>query len=224
MSLRLNKHEFAVTASGTWFQDLSVNDFIIIPFQPDTSDVSDAPDTPGMPGTAAVSRAQTSLERPAGALAQNIRTHEDAVEAEYTHRERRPSSEWRMHHRSYLTRPDAKCIIHLHPQNATVLASADREIRLITLDHAYYVGNIETVEFAHNASVKLADTVAAAHRHCNSVILRHHGCSVMAETVEMAYRRILNLEDAAKATLLLESIGDTHTCFPAEALKQLKHV
>ena len=46
------------------------------------------------------------------------------------------------------------------------------------------------------------------------MILGHHGCSTLGDTVEMAYRRALNLEEAANAPLMCASIGNTTATFP----------
>lgn len=126
----------------------------------------------------------------------------------------KPSSEWKLHHRAYRARPDAECVLHLHPRTAVTLASLGREIRLITLDHAYYLGSIGVTPFYHNGTDELADTAAEQLRTHDCVVMRHHGCSVVAGTVEMAYRRALNLEDAAQATALALQLGDEATVFP----------
>ncbi|WP_200332258.1 class II aldolase/adducin family protein [Leucobacter sp. L43] len=128
----------------------------------------------------------------------------------------RPSSEWKLHHRAYLARPDAECVLHLHPRTAVVLASVGTPIRRLTLDHAYYLGEIAVVPFYHNGTDELADTAAEALRDHNCVVMQHHGCSVVADTVQMAYRRALNLEDAAQATALAVQLGDTITAFPED--------
>lgn len=135
----------------------------------------------------------------------------------------RPSSEWKLHERAYLVRPDAQCVLHLHPRQAVVLASIGVPIRLLTLDHAFYVRSIGVTPFHHNGSDELADTAASALREHDCVVMQHHGCTVVADTVEMAYRRALNLEDAAKSTALALSLGDTATTFPPEALAELHH-
>lgn len=135
----------------------------------------------------------------------------------------RPSSEWKLHHRAYLARPDAECVIHLHPRHAVVLASIGREIRLLTLDHAFYAGSIGVTPFYHNGSTELADTAAEQLRAHNCVVMKHHGCSVVGDTVSMTYRRALNLEDAAKATALALQLGDTDTVFPPESFAEIQH-
>lgn len=135
----------------------------------------------------------------------------------------RPSSEWKLHERAYLARPDAQCVLHLHPRQAVVLASIGIPIRLLTLDHAFYVRSIGVTPFHPNGSEELADAAAEALREHDCVVMQHHGCTVVADTVEMAYRRALNLEDAAKSTALALSLGDTDTTFPPEALTDLHH-
>ncbi|QIM17924.1 class II aldolase/adducin family protein [Leucobacter coleopterorum] len=135
----------------------------------------------------------------------------------------KPSSEWKLHHRAYLARPDAACVIHLHPRHAVVLASIGHEIRLLTLDHAFYVGSVGLTPFYHNGSDELADTAAEQLRSHNCVVMQHHGCSVVGDSVEMTYRRALNLEDAAKATALALQLGDTDTTFPPEAFAEIYH-
>ena len=128
-----------------------------------------------------------------------------------------PSSEWKLHHRAYLARPDAECVLHLHPRTAVVLASLGKPIRRLTLDHAYYLGEIAVTPFFHNGTEELADTAAHALRDHDCVVMQHHGCSVVADSVQMAYRRALNLEDAAQATVLALQLGDTATVFPDDS-------
>lgn len=174
LSVRIAEDRFAVSASGTWLDRLTPDDFV---------DLSLAEEEDG------------SGEVDGG---------------------RRPSSEWRLHHRAYLARPDAECVLHLHPRTAVLLASIGAPIRLLTLDHAYYVGSIGVTPFFDNGTEELADTAAAALREHDCVVMQHHGCSVVADTVDMAYRRALNLEDAAQATALALQLGDVDTIFPAE--------
>ena len=171
LSVRISDTEFAVSASGTWLDRLTRDDFAVL---------SVADDEDGSP-------------RDGGP---------------------KPSSEWKLHHRAYRARPDIECVLHLHPRTAVVLASLGREIRLLTLDHAYYLGSIGVTPFFHNGTDELADTAAAELREHDCVIMQHHGCSVVADTVSMAYRRALNLEDAAQATALALQLGDTTTAFP----------
>lgn len=136
----------------------------------------------------------------------------------------RPSSEWRLHARTYEVRPDVRCVIHLHPQAAVTLDACGEAVRLITLDHAYYLRRVVRVPFAHNGSDELADTAAEAARDADAIIMGHHGSSTLGPTIEMAYRRALQLEDAAEATFRCLGIGNRDAAFPPEAREGLRHL
>lgn len=135
----------------------------------------------------------------------------------------RPSSEWKLHQRSYQVREDAACIIHLHPQYAVLLDALGHRIRLITLDHAYYVKSIGRTDYFPNGSDELADSAAEEARDHNCIILGNHGCSAIGPDIAMAYRRAVNLEQAAEATYRALLLGDTTTEFPRSQWENLHH-
>lgn len=134
-----------------------------------------------------------------------------------------PSSEWKLHQRSYRTRADVNAVVHVHPQHAVLLNALGHDVRLITLDHAYYVRSIGTTPYYPNGSDELADSAAEQAAHHDCIIMGHHGCSALGDSVNMAFRRALNLEEAATATYRALLLGDTETSFPAEALAALHH-
>lgn len=135
----------------------------------------------------------------------------------------RPSSEWKLHHRTYRARPDVAAVVHLHPQYAVLVDALGYPVRMMTLDHAYYVRSVGVAPYHPNGSDELADAAAAEATRHNCVILRHHGCSAVGATVEMAHRRALNLEEAAIATYRALALGDTTTSFPPSELDALHH-
>jgi len=135
----------------------------------------------------------------------------------------RPSSEWKLHQRTYQECPGINCVIHLHPQHTVLLDALGHQIRLITLDHAYYVRSVGTVPYYPNGSDALADTTAEQAKIHNCVIQSFHGCSAHAENISMAFRRILNLEEAATATYRALVLGDKNTVFPPESFEALHH-
>jgi L-fuculose-phosphate aldolase len=123
-----------------------------------------------------------------------------------------PSSESALHAATYAVRPDVNAVIHLHPQIVVLLDALGESIRLITTDHAFYVGRVATTPFHPPGSAELAEVAAEAVRDgTNCVVLAHHGCSVVGDTLESALRRALNLEEAARLTyralLLTGGIG-----------------
>ncbi len=134
-----------------------------------------------------------------------------------------PSSEWKLHARTYRARGDVNAVVHVHPQHAVLVDAMGHRIRVLSLDHAHYVGSIGTVPYAPNGSDELADTAAEQARRHNCVVLSHHGCSAMGPDVGMAFRRAMNLEEAATATYRMLACGDVRTAFPEQALAQLGH-
>ncbi len=128
----------------------------------------------------------------------------------------RPSGEWRLHQRTYEVRPDVAAIVHIHPQHVLLVDMLGAPIRFTTLDHQYYLGSAGRVPFIPSGSRELADAAAEAARDHDAVVLAHHGCSALGDTVSMALRRALNLEEAAMMTYRLLVAGDTSADFPKE--------
>ena len=136
----------------------------------------------------------------------------------------RPSTEWRLHQRIYLVRPDVNAIIHLHPQYAVLLDALGYEVRLISLDQAYYVRKVARVPYFPSGSDEIANAAADAARNCDAVILGFHGCSCLGDTIAMGFRRALNLEQAAMTTFRCLQLGNTDLTFPPEWMARLQSV
>jgi L-fuculose-phosphate aldolase len=121
------------------------------------------------------------------------------------------STEWRLHTETYARRPDVNAIVHLHPQTSVLLTSLGHEIALTTTDHVFYLREVAVVPFDQPNSPELAQAAAqAVAGGVNVLVLAHHGCSVLADSVELAHKRAFNLEEAARATYsaLLLTGGD----------------
>jgi L-fuculose-phosphate aldolase len=145
------------------------------------------------------------------------------LDGEVTAGAERPSSEWKLHQRTYCARPDVNAVVHLHPQHAVLVDALGHRIRLITLDHACYVRSVGTVPYHPNGSDELAEGAAEQARQHDCIVLSHHGCSALGPDVGMAFRRALNLEEAATATYRALLLGDTGCTFPPEGLADLRH-
>jgi L-fuculose-phosphate aldolase len=135
-----------------------------------------------------------------------------------------PSTELALHLECYRVRPDAAAVIHVHPQLAVLLSALGLPIRAITTDHAAYVGPVRVAPYRHPGTPELATEAAAllADGECDCVVLAHHGCSVVADSVEMAHRRVLNLEEAARLTYAALALGDTGTVCPPSYRARLR--
>lgn len=115
-----------------------------------------------------------------------------------------PSTEVALHLATYRMRPDAAAIVHLHPQTLLLLDVLDEPVQLLTTDHAFYLRRVVTAPFHPPGSTELAAVAAAAVADgTNCVVLASHGCSVLGDSVEMAHRRVRNLEEAATLTYRL---------------------
>jgi ribulose-5-phosphate 4-epimerase/fuculose-1-phosphate aldolase len=113
----------------------------------------------------------------------------------------RPSTEAALHLATYRARPDVNAVIHLHPQMAILLDALGQRIRLVTTDHRVYLRDIARTPFHPPGSTELAAVAAAAAADgANCVLLAHHGCSVLGPDLDMAYRRAVNLDEAARLT------------------------
>jgi L-fuculose-phosphate aldolase len=129
-----------------------------------------------------------------------------------------PSVELPLHLECYRVRPDVNAVVHLHPQLSVLLSALGHPIRLITTDHVYYVREVRVAPYRHSGTTALATEAAGllADGDCNCVILSHHGCSVVADTIELAHKRAVNLEEAALATYRALLLGDTDAVCPPE--------
>jgi L-fuculose-phosphate aldolase len=112
-----------------------------------------------------------------------------------------PTSELALHLASYRVRPDVNAVIHLHPQSVLLLDALGERIRMVTTDHAFYLRDVVTTPYRPPGTPELAaEAAAVAAGGVNCVVLGHHGCSVLADTVETAHKRVRNLEEAAQLT------------------------
>jgi ribulose-5-phosphate 4-epimerase/fuculose-1-phosphate aldolase len=112
-----------------------------------------------------------------------------------------PSTEVALHLATYRARADVGAIVHLHPQSVLLLDAVGERVRLVTTDHAFYVRRVGVVPFHPPGSSALAEaaaSVAASGYDC--MVLRRHGCSVLGDDVELAHKRVRNLEEAARLT------------------------
>jgi L-fuculose-phosphate aldolase len=104
---------------------------------------------------------------------------------------------------------------------STTVHAIGREIRHLTTDHAYYVRNIPAVPYMHSGTIELAEAVAAQLDGADVVLLKHHGCLLVADAANLAYQRAMNLEAAAMATYRAVMLGDETTVTPPEYLERI---
>jgi len=135
-----------------------------------------------------------------------------------------PSSELALHLESYRVRPDVNALVHVHPQYAVLLNALGRPIRLLSTDHVYYLRTVRATGYHHPGTAEVARAGAdlIADGRCDCVVLAHHGCSVVADTIELACKRAMNLEEAAAATYRALLLDDQQTECPPEYAQRLR--
>lgn len=127
-----------------------------------------------------------------------------------------PSSEVKLHQRTYEARRDAAAIVHTHPQHVLLLDALGKPIRFLTLDHAFYVRSVGHVAFFPNGSDELAEGAAQQALEHNTIVLGHHGCSSIGDSVGMAFRRAALVEEAATMTYRMLLLGDEASTFAVD--------
>ena len=115
------------------------------------------------------------------------------------------SSETAMHLAGYRAKPEFLCLLHFHPQQATLLATANVDIRTITVDHTYYLaGRVAILPFIQPGTHQLAAACAEQFKKGSDILLlAHHGCLLGSKSIEWGLYTALNLEQAAKMTRML---------------------
>ena len=134
----------------------------------------------------------------------------------------KPSSEFRVHLESYRARPEIDVCIHLHPQASVLTAALNLPIKYLTVDHVYYVRKVVRIPWIRSGTQELADATGLAVKDSNVVILENHGCVVLAPSVQLAYTRVLNLEEASELTLRCHDLGVMPTEVPKAYWDYLK--
>jgi L-fuculose-phosphate aldolase len=122
---------------------------------------------------------------------------------------------------TYRARPDVNAVVHLHPQSVLLLDALAEPIRLVTTDHAFYLRRVATTPFVPPGRPEVGALAAAA---CadgtNAVVLSRHGCSVIAGSVELAHKRALYLEEAARLTYRALALGRPLPTLPTDWLRE----
>jgi L-fuculose-phosphate aldolase len=133
-----------------------------------------------------------------------------------------PTTEWALHLAAFRARSDAVVSLHLHPPMATLLHALGRPIWRITTDHAYHLRRLAVVPFLQPGSDQLAQAVGAELASADVVLLRHHGCLIVADSFDVGFSRAANLEAAATASYRAHLLGTEVTECPPEFLAEVE--
>lgn len=119
-----------------------------------------------------------------------------------------PSSEWEMHARVYLARPDIEGVVHTHSAYATALACQEMPIPAFHYMVACAGGaSIDVAPYRTFGSSELAQEAAAALKARNACLLAHHGVLAAASTAEKALVLAAEVENLAHQYAIVRTLG-----------------
>lgn len=133
------------------------------------------------------------------------------LNGEPTDNGQKPSKELPLHRGVYLTRPDLRAVLHLHPVNSIavslLLASTEEDVPVYTPGFLVKVGRFPQVGEYRSGSNELAEHTAALFAKANCVLMRRHGIVAGAKTIQNAFTRAEDIEQNASLHLLLRGHG-----------------
>ena len=124
-------------------------------------------------------------------------------------KQRRPSSEWRLHAHVLSCRPEAMAVLHCHPIHATALACHDRGIPAFHYMVAVAGGDeIRCAGYATFGTKELSDNVVNALGQRNACLLARHGMVTLGKDLESALRVAVEVETLARMYLQALQLGE----------------
>jgi ribulose-5-phosphate 4-epimerase/fuculose-1-phosphate aldolase len=130
---------------------------------------------------------------------------------------------WSLHARLHATLPHARCIIHLHPKYATVIASlADPEIKPIDQNTARFYNRM-AIDMGYGGMANTddeGDRIARLLGNKSIMMMGNHGVLICASTVAEAYDLTYYLERSCRNLVLAYQTGQPlHVMSPEVAEK-----
>ena len=138
----------------------------------------------------------------------------------------RPSSEALMHIEIYKARPDLVSVVHTHSKYATVFAVLNKPIPPFVNEMAA-LGNrdqiIPVAPYGRTATPALAQNVAAAMAHADSILMQAHGAAAAdEESIDNAYLKACYIEEMAEIYhhILTANGGEEPKLLPMEEFRE----
>jgi L-fuculose-phosphate aldolase len=136
-------------------------------------------------------------------------------------RDRRPSSEIRLHLEVYAQRADVNAVVHAHPPLATAFSIAGVSlVRCVIPEVIVSLGGIPTTQYATPGTAEVPETIRQAVQHYDAIILAHHGSLTVGRSLWEAYLRLERVEHTAQITLAAHQLGQVNTLSP-QAVEKL---
>ena len=135
----------------------------------------------------------------------------------------KPSTEWRFHFDILKSRREMGAVIHAHPTFCTALAIARKDIPPAHYMIAAFGGeNVRCAPYARFGSAELSKNAIAALEGRSACLLANHGSIVIAEHLDKAMWRAVELETIARQYYLSLGIGGPVLLTDAEVRETMK--
>ena len=123
----------------------------------------------------------------------------------------KPSSEWQFHRDILRDKPAVNAIVHAHPVHCTALAMNRTEIPACHYMVAAFGGDtVPVADYALFGTAELSRTVLKSLTNRAACLMANHGAVVIADTLERALWRMVELETLAKGYVTSRSVGQPH--------------
>ena len=142
-------------------------------------------------------------------------------EARTLARDRRASSEWRLHRAIYAARSEVGAVCHAHPPFATACAAAGRDLdaRVLT-ETAAMLGTVPLARPAVPGTDDVVESVRDLLTAAPALLLANHGVVAWGADLREAYFRLETVERLAEVTILAGLAGGVQP-LPSELLRRL---
>ena len=120
----------------------------------------------------------------------------------------KPSSEGKVHAELLRTRKDVNAVIHTHQTNASVVATARREVPPILDDQVQILGpTVRVADYALPSTKKMVKVCVKALKGRNAALMANHGAICVGRSMDEAFVACQVLEKACKAFIEAEFLG-----------------
>ena len=130
-------------------------------------------------------------------------------EAEINDSDNKPSSEWRFHRDIYLSKTDAKAIVHAHSPHATAVSSHGKSIPPFHYMIALAGGeDIKCAEYATFGTKELSENVIKALTDRSACLMSNHGQVAFGKNLEEAFELAQEIENICQQYIIALKIGE----------------
>lgn len=133
-------------------------------------------------------------------------------------RNKKPSSEKKLHAGIYKLRPEINYIIHVHAPYLSSFVSAGKDLMSpIMAENVFYFGGIPLADYALPSSTELVDNTVKFFDKFDAVLMANHGFIVGSKTMEDAYMKLELAESYAQVVINTTILGGAKILSDAES-------